>query len=161
MDGTVKRGVWVECRAGPADAAGANPATLHAGQTAVRPGRPRRRQKTLSRPRRKAGSATPAAVGTAAFLLVAGAWAATDGFLLDSALTSCLLTVMGRPSRVVHRAGGSLQGRDCIDALRERKPLHISHRKARTPPARMRAGQRQSDVSKKPSGFLTKVHKGS
>ena len=136
MDGTVNRGARVECRVGQPIAAVAEPAgfPLRRG-AAIQAVRRPCVQRALFQPAREARSTTPTAVRTAAFWLAAGAWAATDGFLLDSALTCCLLTVWATPAGQSIGLGGSLQGRDCIDALQERKPLHIPHMKAEEPPA--------------------------
>lgn len=152
MDGTVNRGTRVECRVGQPIAAVAEPAGFPVRRgAAIQAVRRACVQRALLRSARDAGSATPTAVRTAAFWLAAGAGAATDGFLLDSALTCCLLTVWATPAGQSIGLGGSLQGRDCIDALQERKPLHIPHRNAKGPPTHAWRPLCQSDVSKKPS----------
>jgi len=135
MDGTVNRGARVECRVGQPIAAVAEPAGFPVRRdAAIQAVRRPCVQRALLRSARDTRSATPTAVRTAAFWLAAGAGAATDGFLLDSALTCCLLTVWATPAGQSIGLGGSLQGRDCIDALQERKPLHIPHRNAKGPP---------------------------
>jgi hypothetical protein len=94
MDGTVNRGARVECRVGQPIAAVAEPADFPMRRgAAIQAVRRPCVQRAPSRPARDTRSAKPTAVRTAAFWLAAGAGAATDGFLLDSALTCCLLTV--------------------------------------------------------------------
>lgn len=116
MDGTVNRGARVECRVGQPIAAVAEPAGFPVRRgAAIQAVRRPCVQRALLRSARDTRSATPTAVRTAAFWLAAGAGAATDGFLLDSALTCCLLTVWATPAGQSIGLGGSLQGRDFIE----------------------------------------------
>ncbi len=136
MDSTVNRGARGECHVGQTACAGAQPA----GLPARRDGAPLamrlpRAQEPFSRPRRESGSAEPAAVGTTATLLAAGAWTAAVGFLLDSALTSCLLTVWTIPGGAIHGACGLSSGARLYRCPTGAQALHIPHRNAWDLPA--------------------------